>query len=77
MHADDADPIIDWSSIEEVSSHVSRATLSGMQQLWKQHASAMDAEGKTFAQQIYSMHLQAIKVSSILRNINNLFSQSR
>ena len=39
-----ADPEIDWSSVEEVSSHVSRATLAGMQQLWRQHAGSMDAQ---------------------------------
>ena len=57
-----ADLNIDWSSVEEVSSHVSRATLAGMQQLWRQHAGGMDAQGKAFAQRVYSMHSQAIKV---------------
>jgi hypothetical protein len=48
--------------LEEVSSHVSRATLAGMQQLWRQHASGMDAQGKAFAHQVYSLHAQIIKV---------------
>lgn len=57
-----ADPVIDWSSVEEVASHVSRTTLVGMQQLWKQHAGSMDAQGKAFAQQVYSLHSQTMKV---------------
>ncbi|GAX84963.1 hypothetical protein CEUSTIGMA_g12384.t1 [Chlamydomonas eustigma] len=82
----DQDPVIDWSSIEEVSSHVSRATLSGMQQLWKQHASAMDSEGKSFAQLIYSMHSQALKevasmktfeLKSVMGILNNFTSGVR
>ncbi len=35
-----------------------------MQQLWKQHAARMDAQGKAFAQSVYGMHSQSIKVPS-------------
>eukprot|EP00955_Chlamydomonas_euryale_P043223 352534-Chlamydomonas_euryale.AAC.4 len=43
---DAAEPAIDWSSVEEVSAHVSRTTLAGMQQLWRQHAASMDAQAR-------------------------------
>jgi hypothetical protein len=61
-HAGPSDSTIDWSSIEEVASHVSKVTLTGMQHLWKQHATSMDTQGKAFAQRVYSLHSQAMKV---------------
>uniref|UniRef100_A0A7R9Z897 Uncharacterized protein n=1 Tax=Chlamydomonas euryale TaxID=1486919 RepID=A0A7R9Z897_9CHLO len=62
-----AEPAIDWSSVEEVSAHVSRTTLAGMQQLWRQHAASMDAQGKAFAQTVYSMHSDAVRRAATLR----------
>ena len=67
LHACPAPPradsgLVDWSSMDQVSAHVSRAALAGMQALWRQHAGGMDAQGKAFAQRVYAMHSEAIKV---------------
>ena len=48
--------------MDQVSAHVSRTALAGMQALWRQHAGGMDAQGKAFAQRVYAMHSEAIKV---------------
>lgn len=53
---------VDWSSVEQVAGHVSRTTLTSMQQLWRTHSATMDSRGKQFAETVYSMHAQAIKV---------------
>lgn len=54
---------MDWASIDQVSALVSRTTLAGMQQLWRQHASSMDAHGRRFSDSMVSSHTQAVKVS--------------
>ncbi|KAG1660078.1 hypothetical protein FOA52_006424 [Chlamydomonas sp. UWO 241] len=59
---------IDWSSVEEVSAHVSRTTLAGMQALWKAHAAAMDAQGKAFASTVYGLHTTTIKDAASMRS---------
>ena len=48
--------------MEQVAGHVSRTTLSSMQQLWRSHSTAMDSRGKQFAETVYSLHAQAVKV---------------
>lgn len=53
---------VDWSSVEQVAGHVSRTTLAGMQQLWRNHSAAMDGKGRQFAETVYAMHAQAIRV---------------
>jgi hypothetical protein len=55
-------PEIDWSDPDQVAGHVSSATLTGMQQLWRRHAEAMDTQGQSFAQHVYRLHTQTIQV---------------
>ncbi len=67
MHAADGHDLppadgIDWSSPDQVASHVSKTTLAGMQKLWRSHAAAMDVQGRAFAQTVFSLHSQALKV---------------
>lgn len=58
------DDNFDWSSVEQVTSLVSKTTLAGLQQQWKQHAGSMDQYGRSFAENMYNMHSQVIKVCS-------------
>ncbi len=51
--------------MEQVAGHVSRTTLANMQQLWRSHSTAMDGKGKQFAETVYSLHAQSIKVWSL------------
>ncbi len=53
---------MDWSSPDQVSAHVSKTTMAGMQKLWRAHAAAMDVQGRAFAQTVFTLHSQALKV---------------
>lgn len=55
---------VDWASVDQVSALVSRTTLAGMQQLWRQHASSMDLYGRQFAEHMYASHTQVVKVGA-------------
>jgi hypothetical protein len=52
----------DWSSVEQVTALVSKTTLAGLQQQWKQHAASMDQFGRSFAESMFNYHSQVIKV---------------
>ena len=53
---------VDWSSVDQVANLVSKTTLAGLQQLWRQHATTMDETGRSFAEQMYTTHSQVVKV---------------
>lgn len=61
---------VDWSSVDQVANLVSKTTLAGLQQLWRQHATTMDEAGRSFAQQMYTTHSQAVKDIASVKDFN-------
>ncbi len=54
---------VDWASVDQVATLVSKTTLAGLQALWRQHAAAMDEHGREFAEKLYESHSRVVRVS--------------